>query len=280
MVHYNQLPQSVFSVMEMMDKENIDLMGVNPGGAGLTAKEFNSAESNSMLTMSQQRMISSVEVLGNLYAKCFKDWIEMGHVFMDDEQLEEMFVEDEQVDYNSLMIGASAHVSMMVGTNASKNLKLHQLNMLMQQSKTLDASAPPGLINDLVAEMFDSFEMYEKSDELRNYKPEPTEEQQMMSSLAMQKEQLEVAKLQKEVETMDMNVRAGFINAEARMAEVQFNMQNTAAKTEHEQAKTQALKVKTALDPVRAESELGEREARTMQALTEKDQTGETKQRT
>jgi len=276
---YNNLPNSVFSVMEMTDKENIDLMGVNPSGEALTGKQFGSDSNQAVVTMSQQRMISSVEVLGDFYAKCFKDWIAMGHVFLEEEQILAAHEQGMQPNYNALLISSTAHISMMVGTMVSRNIKLQQLNMLMQQAKTLEKAAPPDLIPNLIAEMFDSFELFDKADEIREYKPEPSQEETMMMQLEIAKKQAEVAKLQKEAELMDMNVKASYINAQARMAEVQANLAHTGAKTENEHAKAQATRVDTALKPVSAEAEIGMKEAALQKTLSEKDVKGETKQR-
>ena len=276
---FNNLPASVFNVMQMLDKENVDLMGVNPSGPALDGGTISGDSQNQMLTMSQQKMIQSLGIVSNAFKGCFTDWVSMGKEFLEDEQILELFAEEELKDVNAFAIANGVKVSMKVATEATRNIKLHQLNMLMQQAKTLESSAPEGLINEIVAEMYDNFDMHEKATKLRLYKREPSPEEQMMQQLQMQKAQLEVEELKEKVRLMEQETQAKLVNAQARMIEAQASSEEKYAKADHASAKAQGERVKTALDPVKVESEIGEREQAMMQNLTEKDVEGETKQR-
>lgn len=250
---FNQLPSSVFNVLEMFTKESSELSGVSSGGPALTQDDLTK---KSGLTMSQQRMAALVGNIGNLVSKCVSKWVCMGEVFLTDEQILELFEEEEEVDMNVFTVAKKSKVAVNVGTEVANNMKLQQLNMLMQQSATLEGELPPGGLKAIVAEMHDLFNMHEEATRIRLYVKEPSEQEKQMVQMEIQKAGLEMQKLQTEINVMEKDVEARYMNAQARMMEANANYGYKGAQTEEKKAKAQAHRVDTAMKPVITENEI------------------------
>lgn len=251
---FNQLPSSIFNVLQMLTKENEDLMGVSSGAANSPA--VNTTEDQKQLTMSQQRMSALVRNFGNLISKMIQKWITMGEVFLTDEQILELFQQEEEVDINVFNIAKKSKVTVVVGTEVNKNMKLQQYNMLMQQSNALEGELPPGSLKMMVAEMYELFDMHDEATKLRLFVPQPSPEQQAMQKMEMQKVQLEMQKLQTEIGVMQKDVEARYMNAQARMMEANANYGYKGAQTREKDAKAQSHRVDTAMKPVQIENEV------------------------
>jgi len=253
---YNQIPTSVFNTLQMFTKESEDLSGVSSGGPALSNENVAKDGQQAQLTMSQQRMASMVRGLARLTNKMISKWLTMAEVFIDDEQIAQLFTQEEMMDMNVFSIAKQAKVNIRVGTEVNRNIKLQQYNMLMQQANALEGELPPGTIKDMVAEMFDLFDMHEKATEMRSFSPQPSPEQMMMQQLEMQKAQLENEKIQREIDVLSKDTEARYMNAEARMMEAQANYGYKGAQTQEKYAKAKAHEMDTALKPVTVEQDI------------------------
>jgi len=238
---YNNLPPSLFTVMEMINQETKDLTG-NTGYNSFTSKD-NSEDNPSQLTMSQQRIAGTVRNISNVLGKSLKEWLSMAEVFLTNEQIEGMFTEKDAIDYFAFEDAKFVQTTVKVGTEATRTMRTQQLNMLMQQSKTLGEQTPPDTISALTAEMFELFDMYEKAEEIRNYKPEPNPIAIQMQQLELENKQLENEKLRAEIQQMQTQ-------STLNQADAQATVQYKTAQTEEKYAKAQSHQVETALKPV------------------------------
>jgi len=253
---YNQIPSSVFNTLQMFTKESEDLAGVSSGGPALANELVSKDGSQMQLTMSQQRMAAVVRNISNLLRKMIGRWIQMAEIFLTDEQIMQIFGPNDEVDMNVFTLASSAKVKVRVGTEVNRNMKLQQYNMLMQQSKVLEEQLPPGAIKEMVAEMYDLFDMHEQANALRLYQPQPTPEEQQAKMLQLQNLQLENVKLQSEIDVMHKDVEARYMNAQARMMEAQANYGYKGAQTQEKLAKANSHQVEAALKPVEVENQV------------------------
>ncbi len=253
---YNNIPTSVFTTMQMISEESKDLVGVNAGGQALSTSNVAKDGQQAQLTMSQQRMAALVRNLSNMLRKVIGKWITMAEVFLTDEQIMELFHEQELVDMNAFANAGGAKVSVRVATEVNRNMKLLQYNMLMQQSKVLEGEIPPGALKDMVAEMYDLFDMHEKATELRLFEPKPSPEEVQAQKLQLANAELENQKIQMEIGVMQKDVEARYMNAQARMLEANANYGYKGAQTEEKMAKAQSHRINSALEPVKTENEL------------------------
>jgi len=245
---YNQLPQSVFQTLELFTRETQELSGVSSGGPALS--QGNTSEDNTQqLTMSQQRMASIVRGIENLLGKIVYEWLLMAKVFLDNSQIEQMFTGDEIVDYMSFESASHSHIKMKIGTDVTRNVRIQQINMLMQQSKVLGESLPPEQISNLVAEMYELYDMYEEARALREYKPEPSQEQLQMQQMELQAKQLELQKMQ--LENAKLQAEIGQITTQGQLnqADAQATVMYKQAQTAEKYAKAEKQSIDTALKP-------------------------------
>ena len=245
---YNNIPSSVFQTMEMMNNETRELTG-NTGGNTQAQKDF-SEDSAQVLTMSQQRIAGTVRNVANIISKALNEWLSMAEVFLTNEQIEGMFSEQEAKDLMAFEESKYAQISVKVGTEVLRSMRVQQLNMLMQQSKTLADQAPPSTITELTAEMFELFDMYEKAEEIRNYKPEPNQMAIKAQQLELENKQLENEKLKAEIEKIRAKAQLEIAQSQREGIDAQSTAQYKQAQTAEKYARAQAHQVNSSLAPV------------------------------
>jgi len=196
---FNQLPPSVFTTMQMVTQETQELSGVQSNGPALDPGSVSRADTGAtgmVMTMAQQRMADAVRNLGALFTRIFEDWLAYGMEFLEEEQIRALFGDIPK----EAMLG-EYHVKLSVSTELNKQVQIQQLNLLLQQSQAMGQSAPPEVMNAIVAEMFDLFDKPHLAEALRSYQPQPDPMQQQMMQLEMQKLQAEINKLNAEAQT-------------------------------------------------------------------------------
>lgn len=263
---YNELPSAIFNTLQMLNSETEQLSGVSSGGPALSIDGASQDKDNQM-TMSQKKMSSIVRGVSSLMSKVFYEWILMAKVFLDNEQIEEMFVGSEMEAYNAFKNAQHCSVKMSVGTEVNRNIRINQLNLLLQQSQALGEMAPKDSYSTLVAEMYELFDMYDEAQKLRDYKPEPTKMEVEQHQMAMLTQQLQVQKLQVEIENLRTEGRLNVAKAQLAQADGISTMQYKEAQTAEKYAKVDSHKMDNALKPAEAirkqvetESKLNEKE--------------------
>jgi len=262
---FNQIPGSAFNILGILDKENVDLMGVNPGNGALGQNMTSGDADNVTLSMSQQRMRYNVFVMSEALGLCIEQWIAMAKDFATDEELESMQQQEQDVAYDLFELTRRPTISVKVGTDATRNMKLNQLNKLMQQAKTLAEQVPEGFIAKLVADMFDEFDRPHDAEELRNYKPEPSPQQTAMMELEMRQKTAEVMKLEAEAASMMKEAETSHLKAQARMIEANLALEKQKADIDSVAAKTEGQRIDNAIKPAQAEQEMGRKELENME---------------
>ena len=248
---HNQIPGSIFNLLEMVNMESSQMVGVD----GNTISKSDIAKDNdTRLSTAQQKMVSVVRTVSSLLGKNTKEWLSMSEVFLDDEQIIALFSNDDNpendlYDINAFRDSHKTRVAVTVGTDVSRQQELQQLNMLMQQAKVLGEQLPQGHIHALVAKMYDLFDMKEKANELRNYRPEPTEQEKIVQQMQMQEAQLNLMRIQKEIQKIDSEIIANGAKAQAAMSDSQSNAMYKNAQANEKMAKTESHQVDSALKP-------------------------------
>ena len=119
---------------------------------------------------------------------------------------------------------------------------------------------PPGHINALVAQMYDLFDMKDKANELRNYKPEPSEQEKIAQQMQIQKAQLELQKLQSEIQKIQSETMANSVGAQAKASDAQANAGYKASQSAEKNSKTESNQVDSALKPGEAMMSIREKQ--------------------
>jgi len=263
---YNELPAAVFNTLQMINSETEQLSGVSSGGPALSIDGASQDKDNQM-TMSQKKMSSIVRGVSSLMSKIFYEWILMAKTFLDNEQIEEMFSGSELEAYDAFKNAQHCKVKMSVGTEVNRNIRINQLNLLLQQSQALGEMAPKDSYSTLVGEMYELFDMYEEAQKLRDYKPEPSEIEIQQHQMAMQMQQLQMQKLQVEIQNLQSEGQLNIAKAQLAQADGVSTMQYKEAQTVEKYAKANSHKMDDALKPAEAmrkqvetESKLNEKE--------------------
>lgn len=247
---FNQLPSSIQFVLGLVDKEVKEHTGVDAGSQSVSSA--NSGEDSSgQLTLAQQRMAGMITSTSELLGKVFNDWLKMAEVFLNNEQIQALFTESEQQDIMAFEESEYTKVSFKVATNAQRQIRLQQLNMLMQQAKALGQSMPAELINELVAEMFELFDMYDKAEALRTYRPEPTEQEIAMKQLELQALQLANGKTQAEINELNAKAQSYGFKAQTEAVTVQANAEYKQAQSNEKNKKAQTHDINNAMAPAK-----------------------------
>ena len=247
---FNQLPSSIQFVLGLVDKEVKEHTGVDAGSQSVSTAN-NSEDVSGQLTLAQQRMAGMITSTSELLGKIFNDWLKMAEVFLNNDQIQALFTESEQQDIMAFENSEYTKISFKVATNAQRQIRLQQLNMLMQQAKALGQSMPAELINELVAEMFELFDMYDKAEALRTYRPQPTEQDMAMQQLELQAIQLANGKVQAEINELNAKAQSYGYKAQVDATNAQAGAMYKQAQATEKYKKAQGHDVENALAPAK-----------------------------
>lgn len=247
---FNQLPQSIQYVLGLVDKEVKEHTGVDTGSQSVSNAN-NSEDSGGQLTLAQQRMAGMITSTSELLGQIFSDWLKMAEVFLNNEQIEALFTDSEQQDIMAFENSEYTKVTFKVATNAQRQIRLQQLNMLMQQAKSLGQSMPAELINELVAEMFELFDMYDKAESLRTYRPEPSEQDIAMQQLELQALQLANDKTQAEINELNAKAQSYGYKAQVDAVNAEAGAMYKEAQANEKYKKAQTHEVNNAIAPAK-----------------------------
>jgi len=231
--HFNELPSSVYNMLEIIEQQAQGLTGVNNTMAGISGKELNSPATNfsAMMSQAQVRLLDFTINIQEGLRQMFCKWLQMIMRYLSDEEIEKItginipelkaketmklvkeFGVDELPEDTKqkamLLIMKEVNdifnkedvkydIKFRIGTDGLKQIKVNQINMLMQQAGSLvqAGACPPDVIQKLLAKLTELLEYPELADEIANYQPQPDPTQQQMAQLEMMEKQ---AKAQKE----------------------------------------------------------------------------------
>ena len=205
---FNNLPPSVFNVMDLVTNETQELSGISSSGPGLDTIAQGKTASGvaTQTTMAQQRMADAVRNLGSMMKGVFEDWLDLGKEFIEPEQIVRMFGQYVPLSRDDLK--GDYNISLRVDTEMNRQTQIQQLNLLLQQSQALGEKAPPQALNLIVAEMMDLFNKPALAEAYRTYQPKPDPMQQQMMQLELQDKQADIAKKIAEAEKLRVEAKA------------------------------------------------------------------------
>ena len=245
---YNQIPQSVFTMLQMFEGQAEGTVGVSKAMQGIPGSELKSSTSNfsAMMSQSQIKLLDITTNITTGLKQVFRMWISMSTQYIDDTELKRITGLDvpqlksqetqrlaqqfglqelpPDTQQKAMMLVASEvedmfdrtdlkyDLIMKVGTDGLKQIKVQNINMLMQQAAPLiqTGAVPPEAIKLLVADLAEQLDRPDIAQMILQYQPPgPTEQEQ-------QAEQLQLAQ-------MDANAKkdnALAVNAMARAEQV------------------------------------------------------------
>ena len=249
---YNQIPQSIFNLFAMLDQEAEAMTGISKMMQGVSGTHMNAAASNfsATLSMSQIRLLDITHNISYGMKSVLEMWISMSLEYLDQSEIKTITgIDIEKIkikETNLLMqeygieelppeVAQKAQMIIMeevedmfnkedlpydirlkVGTDGLKEVRINQLNMLMQQMGGLSNMVDPMILKDLLAEYADLMDFPATADKIREYVPQPDPK-------AQQAQELELAKLGAEAEKEG----ALAANAMARAEQIKLETQKS-----------------------------------------------------
>ena len=219
---FNELPSSVYNLLNVIESQAEGLTGVSKFMQGFIDNPNASATSaQAIMSQSQIRLLDIENNITRGLTSMFRKWIEMIVNYTDEKEMfnitgttwaeekakmVQRYKEQYQFDqmppetqqkaillilkqvekiYDNKTVNYD--FKLRVGTDASNQIKINQINMLMQQTAPLIQAnvVPPDIVKELIAKLFELFEYPDLADKIEKYQPQPDPIKQQMTQLEM-----------------------------------------------------------------------------------------------
>lgn len=193
-----ELPQSALTVMAMMNNQAESLTGVKAFSGGVTGEAYGdvAAGIRGALDAASKREMSILRRLAKGMAEVFRKIIAMNAVFLSEEEVvrvtNKQFITISRED-----LAGNYDLEVDISTAEVDNQKAQDLSFMLQ---TLGPNSDPMIVFKILAQIADLKRMPELAEELRNYDPQPSPQEQQLQALAIEKAQLENDKIRSEIE--------------------------------------------------------------------------------
>ena len=195
---FNQMPQTIFAMFEMIQRENESLSGISNIAQGLDSRALNSATASSIAQSSgQKRMMEIIRRYSELVKELMRKWISYNKVYLSDNEV--MRIAGDFIEFTRDDIDGSYDIDITVGVDGVEENKANQMTMLMQQISGLAGNVDPTVIHNLLAKLSDIWGFPDIAQKLENYQPpQPDPMQQQIAQLEVEKLQAEIEKIKSE----------------------------------------------------------------------------------
>jgi hypothetical protein len=229
--NFNQLPQHIYNMLTMLDSQAESLTGITKAMQGIPGSEMKSSTSNfaTMMTQSQIRLLDITNNITNGLREMLEMWMSMAILYVDDMEIKRItgidipalkqqetqrliqqfglqeLPEDTAMKAMMLVIqevddmfnrkDLKFDIKMKVGTDGLKQIKIQNLNMLMQQLSPLAqaGNVPPDAIKLLVADLADQLDRPDIARMISEYQPQP-------DPMAQKAQELQLAEIEAKVQ--------------------------------------------------------------------------------
>ena len=196
--NFNQMPQTIFNMFEMIQRENESLSGISNVAQGLDSRALNTATASSIAASSgQKRMMEIVRRYSELIKQLMRKWISYNKMYLSDKEV--IRISGEYIEFSLDDIDGAYDIDITVGVDGVEENKANQMTMLMQQIGGLAGNVDPSIVHDLLAKLSDIWGFPDIAQKLEQYQPPaPDPMQQEMAQLEMDKLKAEIEKLKSE----------------------------------------------------------------------------------
>jgi len=208
--NYNQIPNSVFSVLEMTNNESESMLGVkafssgiNGAGLGNTAR----AAGGVLDAVSVRRLDIVRNIAENLIKPLMRKWMQYNSEFLKEEEIVRM-TNDEFVPIKRDDLKGLIDIEIEVSTAEDNSAKGEKLSFLLQ---TLGQGMDVGMKNLLMSQIAKLHKMPDLAKQIEEYQPQPDPYIEKMKELEMQK-------LISEIEERNSRARENAVNIQVKSA--------------------------------------------------------------
>jgi len=219
--NFNQMPQTIFNMFEMIQRENESLSGISNVAQGLDSRALNTATASSIAASSgQKRMMEIVRRYSELIKELMRKWISYNKVNLSDKEV--IRISGEYVEFTRDDIDGAYDIDITVGVDGVEENKANQITMLMQQIGGLTGNVDPKVINELLAKLADTWGFPDVAQKLEAFEaPAPDPRQGQIADLEIKKLEAEIAKI--ESETHENMGKSNKLNVEAKSEAMGLN---------------------------------------------------------
>jgi hypothetical protein len=141
-------------------------------------------------------------------------------------------------------------INMKIGTDGLKDIKINQINMLMQQAGNLTQAGvvPPHILGLLMADMADAMDRPDIAKLIKEYKPQPDPMQQAMAEMQLKQAEANAAKDSALAENALARTEHEKVRAAKEAASIQPDIAKKYADVTKTQAEVEQNNVKTAAE--------------------------------
>ena len=230
---FNQIPGSVFDMLQLMNNEIESQTGVNAFSKGLTGNSLGSSATaaRGMLDATALRRLHLVRnIAENLVKPLMRKWMAYNSEFLEEEEVVRV-TNEEYVPVRRDDLEGKVDIDITISTYEEANARSQELGFMLQ---TLGNSIPFELTQLILSEIVKLGRMPELEKSLREYKPQPDPVQEQIKQLEIQKLQLENNKLMAEIQ--DLSARAGENEVDMKLKEYKAQVEAAKARALHSKA--------------------------------------------
>lgn len=233
---YPELPQSALLMLNLQNQEAEALTGVKSFGGGISGEAYGdvAAGIRGVLDASSKREMAILRRIAKGVVEVGNKIISMNAVFLSEQEIIRV-TNKEFVAVKRDELAGEFDLDVDISTAEVDNAKAGDLAFMLQ---TLGPNAEPGMVIMILAEIAELKRMPELAEKLRNFRPQPTPEQQRLQQLEIQKAEMEVAKLQSEINLNNAKAEESLANRDQK--NLDYVEQETGTKHARELQKQQA----------------------------------------
>jgi hypothetical protein len=214
--NYNQIPGSVFDMMQMMNNEIESQTGVKSFSGGINSGALGGTATGARgaLDATATRRLNLVRnVAENMMKPLMRKWMSYNGEFLDEEEVVRV-TNEQYVPIRRDDLSGNIDIDITISTAEDNAAKVQQLSFLLQ---TIGPSEDPTIRRDIMADIYELSRMPAEAKRIREYQPQPDPRQQQIQQLEMQKLQMEIEKLKADVADKYARADENKIDAELKV---------------------------------------------------------------
>ena len=196
---YNAIPNSAFNMLQMMNGEVDSLTGTKGFSGGITGGALGSSATaaRGVLDATAVRRLDKVRnIAENLIKPLIRKWMSYNSEFLSDEEIIRT-TENEHVAIRKSDLEGRLDLDIEISTPEDDAAKRNELGFLLQ---TMGPNLPFEMTQMILSEIARLNRMPRLEKAIKEYKPQPNQEEEQMKQLEMQKLQVEIAKNKAEIQ--------------------------------------------------------------------------------
>lgn len=247
---FPEIPQSALLMLNLQNQEAEALTGVKSFAGGISGEAFGdvAAGIRGVLDAASKREMAILRRIAKGMTEIGSKIIAMNAVFLSEKEVIRV-TNKEFVTVKREDLAGNFDLETDISTAEVDNAKAQDLAFMLQ---TLGPNSDPGIVMMILAEIADLKRMPELANKLRNWRPQPSPEQQEIQRLEIEKLRKEVAKLDSEISLNNAKAQEALANRDQK--NLDFVEQETGTKHARDMEKqrgqsqgNQALEVTKAL---------------------------------